>query len=77
MAKVHPGQHDDVQHQQHGGANDPQADPSHGPTLNQAANATLTGQVTPASDLAAPPPAPSGVGACHRSTAPLLRRRYC
>jgi hypothetical protein len=44
MTEVHPGEHDAVQRQQHGGADDPQPDPSHGASLDQAANATLTRQ---------------------------------
>jgi hypothetical protein len=44
MTEVHPGEHDALQRQQHGGADDPQPDPSHGASLDQAANATLTRQ---------------------------------
>lgn len=42
MAMVHPGGWIVVQPQQYGGADDPQADPSQGASLDQAANATLT-----------------------------------
>jgi hypothetical protein len=71
MAEVHPSEHVDVQRQQHGGADDAQADPSHGATLNQAANAPLTRRPRDASwrpgrtaDGAA------GTGAGDRSIAP-------